>query len=139
MLNTKLHTTTKPTSVRNSTFYKKALGLYELSRKLKEHTPYFSAHPKESRAYSLSLTEDVLVLAIRLPYTIALAQTTPNYQNRLRALQTLSVSIAHLKQRCKQIDTLSTSQYTHLQKLRQELQIFSNLFKSWEIVLTRQN
>lgn len=139
MINTSQPINTKPIQVRSSTFYKKAIGLYELSRKLNEHNHHTPFDIKEARSYYKSLVEDVMVLSIRLPYTIALAQTTPNYQNRLNALQTLSESIARLKNRCKQLDTLDNLSNSQVSRLKQELHAFSKLFKSWRLILTRQN
>lgn len=139
MLRPKKHISTKPIPLRNSTFYKKAIGVCELSRKLHENNHRTPLDIHEPRPYSSTLVEDVMVLSIKLPYTIALAQTTPNYQNRITALQALSESIKRLKNRCKQLDTMGTEPNTQIHSLRQELDLFSKLFKSWRLLLTRQN
>ena len=139
MIRPKEHISIKPIQVKNLTFYKKALGLYELSRKLYENNTHTLYDQQEAQSYADTLVEDMMILSIRLPYTIALAQTTPHYQNRMSALQGLSESITRLKNRCKELDTLATEQHVQIHRLRRELHSFSNLFKSWRLILTRQN
>jgi len=133
-LNTQVSTT--PVDIKYVTLYKKAMHIYALSRKLNENKLLieFSGHPLQR----FKLIEEVILLSIRLPYTIALAQTTPSYNTKLRTSNTILKSIESLKTHCTELKTLCLSN-KDLSRMDNELHSFSTMFRKWHLILTQQN
>lgn len=122
--------------VKHTALYKKALCIYKLSRKLNKNK-----YLQEISSHHLNrfdIYEEVILLSIRLPYTIALAQTSPNYYTKLDSSTTILKSIALLKTYCTELRRLHFNG-TDLTVLTQELQTFAKMFHKWRLILTQQN
>lgn len=127
--------------VKQCALYKKAIDIYTLSRKLNDnHLPH-TCH-QETSAYSHNqgkLLEDLAVVSIRLPFTIALAQTTPNYNLKLRSSQRINQSIKRLKMYCNELKVVTYSDSEQLSTMHKELSSFSKMYRNWRLILTQQN
>lgn len=136
MINLNTHKPTTSLDIKHSALYKKALIIYALSRKLNENNDY-----KGGSAHSLnhlSVLEEIILLSIRLPYTIALTQTSSNYYTKTQASHTILKNIELLKEHCKSLKNVCHTN-KHISLMTKELHSFTNAFYNWHIILTQQN
>ena len=122
------------TDIKDSALYKKALCIYELSQKLGKEN-----HSNTSYLCSSRVLEDLTLLSIRLPYTIALAQTTPNYNSKLRSSNTILESIKRLKTYCEELKNIRFHNNKDIAIMDREIHNFTNLYLRWRLILTQQN
>lgn len=128
-------------SVKHTALYKKGIHIYTLSRKLNE--PNIPNITRQEKALYLlnnkELIESAALVTIRLPFTIAIAQTTPNYKLKLLSIRRVLMSILSLEMYCKKLKEERQSGCEHISALQKELKIFAKLYHSWSLVLTQQN
>ena len=127
--------------VKHTALYKKAIVIYELSRKLNQHnhlitsTPERSYYPKDQ----VGLREGLTVASIRLPYTIALAHTSPNYSLKVGSSKLILQTIERLRLYCKQLQSRKSRDTNDIVALSQELESFKQLYTNWRLIITQQN
>jgi len=127
--------------VKHTALYKKAIAIYELSRKLNQHNNLITSS-QETSPYpidQLRLREDLTVVSIRLPYTIALAHTTTNYSLKLRSSKLVLQSIERLSLYCKELIARAARDTDDVMALNKELRSFNRMYNSWRLILTQQN
>ncbi len=118
--------------VKKTALYKKALYIYELSQKLCES--YYSNSSCRSR-----ILEDLVLLSIRLPYTISLAQTTPSYNTKLNSCNNILENIKRLKIQCEELKKLQLYNRNDIAFINKEIRNFTSLYTHWRLILTQQN
>ena len=126
--------TTPTIDIKHSAIYKKALYIYELSQKLNKN--YLTNTSSLSRSKVL---EDFVLVSIKLPYTIALAQTTANYNTKLRSSNTILESIKRLKIHCEELKSIRLYNNKDITSIDKEIRNFTNLYLHWRLILTQQN
>ncbi len=128
-----------PSQVRHTTLYKKAITIYELSRKLNKHNHLITSFNESCSLDQMRLREGLTMLSVRLPYTIALAHTTSNYGLKLRSSNLVLQSIEGLRSYCKELKSSASRDKDDLNMLYKELGSFSKLCKHWRIMVTQEN
>jgi len=127
--------------VKHTALYKKAIAIYELSRKLNQHNQ-IATGAQATFPYTIDqikLREYLTVVSIRLPYTIALVLTTSNYSLKLRSSKLVTQSIDKLSVYCQELKSRASSDKDAVLALNRELHSFNNLYNSWRLILTQQN
>lgn len=122
--------------VRHSAIYKQALYIYELSRKLNENQRIHASSKEKSLSYIL---EDLILISIRLPFTIALAQTTSNYSAKLRSSNYISQCLKRIQSHCKKLKNQKVYNCKDLARMNNEIRLFTNTYRKWSLILTQQN
>ena len=120
--------------IKHSALYKKALYIYELSQKLNKN--YLINPSSLSRP---NVLEDFILISIKLPYTIALAQTSVNYNTKLCSNNTILESIKHLKTYCEELKNTHLYNNKDITSIDKEISNFTNLYLRWRLILTQQN
>lgn len=120
--------------------YKKALDLYALSRKLIE---YNSSQPLRQLYLSNSeqdrVMEDIAVLTLKLPFEIALAQTSNIYKTKILSSKKVHQHTIALQRHCKRLKKNKMSRQENATLLCKELQKFRKMHKQWNLLITQQN
>lgn len=134
-------TATAPISkIKQLPLYKKALDLYELSRKLIENNSTQSLRQLYcSSSEQERLLEDMAVLALRLPFEVALAQTSSNYKTKVLSSKKVHKHTVTLKNHCKRLKEFRATNQDHLTLLHKELQTFKQMQKQWNLLIKQQN
>ncbi len=127
-------------SIQKMPLYKKALEIYALSRKLIESNSTHSLRQLYlSSIEQERLMEDMAVISLKLPFTIAVAQTSPSYTTKVTSSEHVRQHTTLLKRYCKRLKKNRLANQEHLSTLYKELQDFKKMHKTWSLLLTRQN
>jgi hypothetical protein len=133
-------TTITKSGIKQLPLYKKALDLYALSRKLIENNSTQSLRQLYcSSSEQERLLEDMTVLALRLPFEVALAQTSSNYKTKVLSSKKVHKHTVTLKNHCKRLKEIRATNQEHLSLLYKEIQTFRKMQKQWDLLLTQQN
>ena len=120
--------------------YRKALDLYALSRKLVESSSTRSLQLLyQSSSEQERLMEDLVILTLKLPFEIALAQTSNNYNTKMLSSKKVHKRIVILKKHCKRLKENSITNQENVSLLYKELLTFKKMHKQWNLLLTQQN
>lgn len=127
-------------SIQKMPLYKKALEIYALSRKLIESNSTHSLRQLYLSSLEQDrLMEDMAVISLKLPFTIAVAQSSPNYTTKLTSSEYVQQHTTLLKKYCKRLKKNRLDNQEHLSALYKELQDFKRMHKRWSVMLTQQN
>ncbi len=127
-------------SIQKMPLYKKALEIYALSRKLIESNSTHSLRQLYlSSIEQERLMEDMAVISLKLPFSIALAQTSPSYATKVTSSEHVRLHTTLLKRYCKRLKKNRLANQEHLSTLYKELQDFKRMYKTWSVLLTQQN
>lgn len=128
-------------SLRDTLLYSKALDIYTLSRSITSHlTDDRTVNSLyTSKDESDNTLEEIVISAVTLPSTIAIAQTTKNIRLRLDSTNSIIHHIDKIRANCKKLRKISKRNREHMRVLSSEILKFKKMYRQWNIAITQQN
>ncbi|WP_299215768.1 hypothetical protein [uncultured Dokdonia sp.] len=128
-------------SLRDTLLYSKALDIYTLSRSITSHlTDDRTVNALyTSKDESDNTLEEIVISAVTLPSTIAIAQTTKNIRLRLDSTNSIIHHIDKIRANCKKLRKISKRNREHMRVLSSEILKFKKMYRQWNIAITQQN
>lgn len=128
-------------SMKDTLLYSKALDIYTLSRSITSHltndkTVNALYTSKDESDHTL---EEIVISAVTLPSTIAIAQTTKNIRLRLDSSNNIIHHIDKIRANCKKLRKISKRNREHMRLLSSEILKFKKMYRQWNIAITQQN